>query len=130
MDKGSFFFTANCGVCHPGGAATQYDRNGRLYYDRATSLFGYGGGVASLPAAAAGQPPTGAQLDGDYGFVNPANGVPGVANWSKTGVLEADCLMCHLNQYATAPGTANHNAGLSWHKRTATLRGIGVAGVA
>jgi hypothetical protein len=122
MDKSSFFFTANCGVCHPGGAAMQYDRNGAKYFDRATSLYGYGGGVASLPAAA--------QLDGDYGFINPASGVPGTGNWAKTGVSEADCLMCHMNQYATGPGTPNHNGGLSWHKRAGTLRGTGVAGVA
>ena len=127
MDKNSFFFTANCGVCHPGGGATQYDRNGKLYFDRSVNLFGYLGGVAALTTTS---PPSGPMLDGDYGFINPATGATGVANWSKTGVLEADCLMCHMNQFATAPGTANHNNGLSWHKRSATLRGTGVAGVA
>jgi hypothetical protein len=122
MDKTSFFFTANCGICHPGSAAMQYDRAGKLYFDRATGLYGYGGGVATLPASA--------QLDGDYGFINPGNGVAGTANWAKTGVTEADCLMCHLNQYATGPGTPSQNNGLSWYKRTGTLRGTGVAGVA
>jgi hypothetical protein len=121
MDKTSFFFTANCGVCHPGGAAMQYDRAGKPYFDRGTGLYGYND-QASLPVEA--------RLDGDYGFVNPATGVPGTANWAKTGVSQADCLMCHLNQFATGPGTPNHNAGLSWHKRAGTLRGTGVAGVA
>jgi hypothetical protein len=121
MDKSSFFFTANCGVCHPGGAAMQYDRAGKPYFDRTAGTYGYND-QATLPASA--------QLDGDYGFINPATGVPGTANWAKTGVSEADCLMCHMNQYATAPGTANHNNGLSWHKRAGVLRGTGVAGVA
>jgi hypothetical protein len=121
MDKSSFFFTANCGVCHPGGAAMQYDRAGKKYFDRATGTYGYND-QATLPASA--------QLDGDYGFINPATGVPGTANWAKTGVSEGDCLMCHMRQYATAPGTASHDNGLSWHKRAGTLRGTGVAGVA
>jgi hypothetical protein len=121
MDKSSFFFTANCGVCHPGGAAMQYDRNGKLYYDRNTSTYGYND-AATLPATA--------QLDGDYGFINPTTGVPTTANWAKTGVTEADCLMCHMTRFATAPGTANHNAGVSWHKRSALLRGFSQAGMA
>lgn len=121
MDKSSFFFTANCGVCHPGGAATQYDRTGKLYFDRATGTYGYDG-QATLPASA--------QLDGDYGFINPSTGVPGTANWAKTGVLESDCLMCHLTKIATGPGTANADAGLSWFKRSGALRGTGVAGLA
>lgn len=122
MDKTSFFFTANCGVCHPGSAAMQYDRTGAKYFDRDTGLYGYGGGVATLPPDA--------QLDGDYGFINPSTGVPGTANWAKTGGSEADCLLCHMTQSATGPGTANHNGGLSWHKRAGTLRGTSVAGVA
>lgn len=121
MDKTSFFFTANCGVCHPGGAAMQYDRTGSLYYDRASSTYGYNG-LGTLDASA--------QRDGDYGFINPSTGVPGTANWAKTGVSEADCLLCHMNQYATNPGTASHNNGLSWHKRAGTLRGTSVTGVA
>ena len=127
MDKSSFFFTANCGVCHPGGGAMQHDRNGNLYFDKSTNLFGYLNGVSALLSTT---PPSGPQLDGDYGFINPSTGVPGVANWSKTGVSEPDCLMCHMTQNATGPGTASHNNGLSWHKRAATLRGTGVAGVA
>lgn len=121
MDKTSFFFTANCGVCHPGGAAMQYDRNGNLYFDRATGTYGYNN-QPTLPASA--------QLDGDYGFINPSTGVPGTANWAKTGVTEADCVMCHMGQFATAPGTTNHNNGVSWHKRSGALRSVGVGGIA
>ena len=122
MDKTSFFFTANCGVCHPGSAATKFDRGGKLYFDRATGTYGYNG-AATLPASA--------QLDGDYGFINPSTGIPGTANWAKTGVLESDCLMCHMNsRYATGPGTANADNGLSWFKRAGALRGLSVTGLA
>jgi hypothetical protein len=122
MDKSSFFFTANCGVCHPGSAATKYDRTGKLYFDRSTGTYGYND-QATLPAAA--------RLDGDYGFINPATGIPATANWAKTGVVEADCLMCHMNsRYATGPGTANADNGLSWFKRAGSLRGTAMAGVA
>ncbi len=134
MDKTSYFFTANCGACHPGGAATQYDRNGNLYFNRTTNLFGYLGGVAALTDPAA-------KLDGDYGFINPSTGVPGTAAWSKTGIMEPDCLMCHMNKYDVTTKTVvdatknyvvfnNNDMGASWHKRAATARGISVAGVA
>jgi hypothetical protein len=113
MDKSSYFFTFQCGICHPGGGPTQYDRDGRLYWDG--TQFGYGGGVAALP--------TEARLDGDYGFVVPKDGPGGVplagtptlANgWKKNGVLEADCLLCHLQGY-------------SWKNRAATMIAQGVA---
>lgn len=134
MDKTSYFFTANCGACHPGGAATQYDRNGNLYFNRTTNLFGYLNGVAALTDPLA-------KLDGDYGFINPTTGVPGTAGWSKTGVMEPDCLMCHMNKYDSTSKNVvdaaknyvtftNNDMGASWHKRAATARGISVAGVA
>jgi Cytochrome c554 and c-prime/Divergent InlB B-repeat domain len=113
IDKSSYFFTFQCGICHPGGGPTQYDRDGRLYWDG--TQFGYGGGVTVLPTAA--------RLDGDYGFVVPrdgpggvpAAGTPTLANgWRKNGVLEADCLLCHLQGY-------------NWRNRAATLTAQGVA---
>ncbi|WP_176065578.1 InlB B-repeat-containing protein [Anaeromyxobacter diazotrophicus] len=122
MDKTSYFFTFQCGICHPGGGPTQYDRDGQLYWNG--TQFGYGGGVAALPDAA--------KLDGDYGFIAPKNvmsadgltvvtpaGTPiPAAGWKKNGVLQADCLMCHL-------------AGYSWKNRAATLAGgAGLPGVA
>jgi hypothetical protein len=110
MDKTSYFFTFQCGVCHPGGAAAQYDRVGNKYFDRSTGLFGYGSGVAALPAEA--------KLDGDYGFIAPkpmpdgtAPGTPMLANgWKKNGVLEPDCFLCHLSGY-------------QWKNRSATIAG-------
>lgn len=117
MDKTSYFFTFQCGICHPGGGPTQYDRDGRKYFDGTN--FGYGGGVAALPPEA--------KLDGDYGFIVPKDsadgtvlaGTPVLANgWKKNGVLEPDCLLCHLSGY-------------SWKNRAATLvGGQGITGVA
>ncbi len=114
MDKTSYFFTFQCGICHPGGGPTQYDRNGKLYWDGVK--FGYND-AATLPEAA--------KLDGDYGFIAPKNlpdgtpaGTPTLSKWSKNGVLEADCLMCHLTGY-------------SWKNRAGTMTGgSGLAGVA
>ena len=31
MDKSSYFWTQNCGVCHPGGGPSEYDRKGNRY---------------------------------------------------------------------------------------------------
>ncbi|WP_243338684.1 cytochrome c3 family protein [Anaeromyxobacter soli] len=102
MDKTSFFFAMQCGACHPGGAALAYDREGQRYWDG--SVFGH---------SRSASPPADPQLDGDYGFVNPATGAKGAAAWNKTGVSEADCLLCHLPGY-------------SWKNRTGTL-GAGAA---
>jgi hypothetical protein len=108
MDKTSYFFTMACGICHPGGGPTEYDRDGRPYWNG--TQFGYAGGVATLPDSA--------KLDGDYGFIAPRNlpdgtpsGTPVLANgWKKNGVAEPDCLMCHLGGY-------------SWKNRAATIYG-------
>lgn len=97
MDKTSFFFAMQCGACHPGGAALAYDREGARYWDG--SALGY---------TRSASPPADPTLDGDYGFVNPSTGAKGAAAWSRTGVAEADCLLCHMPGY-------------SWKNRTATL---------
>ncbi|MEW6374163.1 MAG: hypothetical protein AB1502_00020 [Thermodesulfobacteriota bacterium] len=97
IDKSSFFFVQYCGVCHPGGGWGEYDRKGNLYYDEETKKFGY---------EVSGNDPI---LDGDYTPLstgNPNYGAP----WDKSGVSEADCLICHLKGY-------------QWKERGATLRG-------
>jgi len=78
IDMTSFdFVTATCGNCHPGGGPLEYDRNGNRYdvwmRDPASGLV------------------TGEEngLDGDY-FK---------ARWSETGIIEADCLLCHMPEY-------------------------------
>ena len=78
IDMTSFtFLTEGCGVCHPGGGPAEFDREGKRYdrwmSDPASSLTS--GGVNGY--------------DGDY-FE---------ARWSETGVMEADCLICHMPEY-------------------------------
>jgi hypothetical protein len=81
MDMTSFtFLTVGCGKCHPGGGSAEYDRDGKRY-DR------------WMADPASGFSPGGENgFDGDYYK----------ARWSETGVLEADCLLCHLPEYDMA----------------------------
>lgn len=77
IDFTSYTFTYKCGVCHPGGGAAEFDRNGNRY-DR----------FSADPKN--GITPGGQnRLDGDY-FK---------AKWAESGVIEADCLLCHLKHY-------------------------------
>ncbi len=78
IDMTSFdFITATCGNCHPGGSSLEFDRNGNRYdlfmADSANHLTALGNN----------------HFDGDYYK----------ANWAATGVIEADCQMCHLPEY-------------------------------
>ena len=77
IDLTSFEFVTSCGVCHPGGGSLEYDRNGNRY-DRfaADTKSGITSGGDN-------------RFDGDYYK----------AHWAETGVLEADCLMCHMPGY-------------------------------
>jgi len=97
IDKSSFFFVQNCGVCHPGGGFGEYDRKGNLYYNEVTNKFGY---------ELSGDDPF---LDGDYTHYTMGNAGYG-APWDRSGPSEADCLICHLKGY-------------QWKERAATLRG-------
>ncbi len=78
IDMTSFdFVTATCGNCHPGGGPLEFDRDGKRYDQRMsdpTSGFTAGGDN---------------NLDGDYYK----------ARWSETGIIEADCLLCHMPEY-------------------------------
>ena len=78
IDMTSFdFVTATCGNCHPGGGPLELDRQGRRY-DR------------FMADPASGLSPGGDNgLSGDYYK----------ARWSETGVIEADCLLCHMPEY-------------------------------
>lgn len=76
IDMTSFdFVTATCGNCHPGGGPLEYDREGNRY-DEYMKHQGMKSGEEN-------------DLDGDY-FK---------AKWSDTGVIEADCLLCHMPEY-------------------------------
>jgi|LSQX01.2.fsa_nt_gb hypothetical protein len=78
IDLTSFtFFTSPCGACHPGGGSAEYDREGKRY-DRWMS-----------------DPKSGLSSGGDNNF----DGDYHKARWSETGVLEADCLLCHMPGY-------------------------------
>jgi len=71
------FVTATCGNCHPGGGPMEFDRAGKRYdtwMRDPASGFTSGGDN---------------RFDGDYYK----------ARWAETGVIEADCLLCHLPEY-------------------------------
>lgn len=78
IDMTSFdFVTATCGNCHPGGGPLEFDRDGKRYDQR-------------MKDPDSGFTPSGDNnLDGDYYK----------ARWSETGVIEADCLLCHMPEY-------------------------------
>jgi formate dehydrogenase gamma subunit len=61
-----------CGGCHPGGGGLEFDRDGMRYDQRLKA-----------------NPELKDTFDGDYYK----------SNWDKTGVVEADCLICHLPGY-------------------------------
>ncbi len=61
-----------CGACHPGGGGMELDRDGERYDKRLTA-----------------DPELAKSLDGDYYK----------SKWDKTGVVEADCFLCHLAEY-------------------------------
>ncbi len=75
IDMSSFNFAIACGACHPGGGPLETDRAGNRY-DIYMKRKNYQSGGTN-------------DLDGDYYK----------AMWTKTGVLEADCLICHMPGY-------------------------------
>jgi hypothetical protein len=78
IDMTSFdFVTATCGNCHPGGGPLEYDRDGKRYDHRMA------------------EPSSGLTAGGDNGL----DGDYFKARWSETGVIEADCLICHHPEY-------------------------------
>lgn len=77
IDKSSYAWVKICGKCHPGGGGCEYDRKGHRYDE-----------FAKDPQH--GLVPMGDNyLDGDYYH----------SDWANSGVLEADCLVCHLKGY-------------------------------
>jgi hypothetical protein len=78
IDMTSFeFITATCGYCHPGGGPLEFDRDG-IRYDKkmkdTINKFTAGGDN---------------NFDGDYYK----------ASWNETGVIEGDCMLCHVPEY-------------------------------
>ena len=110
IDKTSFFFTGQCGVCHPGGGPGEYDRDDQLYFDRKSGQFGY---------ELLGKQPADVVLDGDYAMLDPGTGNLMAAPWNVTGVSEPDCLLCHRGQR-----TIENGVDMNGFWRQATLRGM------
>ena len=86
IDKTSFFWTGQCGACHPGGGPGEFDRDGELYYDAQSDQFGY---------EKLGKTEAEVRLDGDYAFLNPGTGAVMHAPWNVTGTAQPDCMLCH-----------------------------------
>lgn len=61
-----------CGSCHAGGGGLEFDRDGNRYDETLTE-----------------NPTLRDSLDGDYYQ----------SNWDKSGVVEADCFICHWPEY-------------------------------
>jgi len=68
----SYQYSQTCGICHAGGGPMERDRDGQRYDVRQAK-----------------NPELAQSLDGDYHK----------AAWDKSGVVEADCLMCHQVGY-------------------------------
>jgi hypothetical protein len=105
IDMTSFDFVTSCGMCHPGGGALEYDRKGNRY-----DLF-------------AGDQKNGIMPGGDNNF----DGDYYKARWAETGVLEADCLMCHMPGYTM---TARNRQLSVLNFKWAAAAGAGIATVA
>ena len=80
----TYQFAQTCAVCHPGGANFERDRDGKRYDTRQRA-----------------EPQLASTLDGDYHK----------AAWDRSGVLEADCLMCHKPDYDHKARTAQLASG-------------------
>jgi len=105
MDLTSFTFMAgSCGDCHPGGGPAEYDRDGKRYDKRMSD------------------PASGLASGGENGF----DGDYYQARWADSGVLEADCLLCHQPEYDYAERN-RQKAALNF--RWAATAGSGLARV-
>lgn len=95
----AYQFAQTCGACHAGGGLMEYDRDGRRY-----------------DVALAKNPDLAASFDGDYYK----------SAWGRSGVVEIDCLMCHLAGYDGKARTEQlSKANLRW----AATAGAGLASV-
>jgi hypothetical protein len=77
IDLTSYTFAKGCGICHPGGGPLEYDREGNRYDEYAEN-------------------PKNNIISGDD---NNFDGDYFQSKWAQSGVVEADCLLCHLKDY-------------------------------
>ncbi len=91
-------YNAPCGACHPGGGGMEFDREGNRYDEHLRA-----------------NPHLRETLDGDYYR----------SAWDRSGVVEADCFLCHLRGYNFEERIAQLEKGnYQWAVVAAT--GIGV----
>jgi len=88
-------------LVHPWRGWGEYDRKGYLYYNEETKKFGYEDSGESF------------LLDGDYTPWSHGKASYG-APWTKSGVSEADCLICHLKGYQWKEKGGNTKGGGSF----------------
>ena len=94
VDLGLYEYAkSNCGACHPGGGAMEYDRQGNRYDQYLSD--------GNVPA----------NLNGDYYYYNSTSGNVELAPWHTAGVLEIDCLLCHMEGYSTNDRATEVKAG-------------------
>ncbi len=75
--------SSSCGSCHPGGGPMEYGRDKTGRADTAVTL-------------ASGESTAANRLDGDYS----SRATPdGLSRFRQSGVVEADCLICHQTGY-------------------------------
>lgn len=76
LDYGAPGLIKTCAGCHNGGGFAEKDRDGNRY-------------DAAAPASIA-------NLDGDY-YEWQGGSAPTLWDWQKSGVVEPDCLLCHVD---------------------------------
>lgn len=84
IDLTAYDYVASCGACHPGGGSFEFQRN-----PDGTA------GTARYNASAEAAAP---DFDGDY-WTLATGGTGQKSRWAASGVVEADCLLCHLPGY-------------------------------
>ncbi len=103
MDMTSFtFLTSGCGTCHPGAGSFEFDRDGHRY-DKYMDSVGFVAGGEN-------------NFDGDYYK----------SHWNRSGVGEADCMICHLPEYKFKDRNEHL---LKWNFRWMATAGSGLAEV-
>ncbi|MHB8763107.1 MAG: hypothetical protein ACYDA8_01995, partial [Deferrisomatales bacterium] len=120
FDMGSADQIATCTSCHMGGGPYEVDRNGNRYddfYTRnkdqiAAGAFGklngdyYRYGLDDVSSA-----PFNFMRDALGGAPSPSLSAPVLHDWAESGVLEAECLTCHLDPYRNRLRTADAATG-------------------
>jgi len=95
IDQTAFMWAKECASCHSGGGPTEFDRDGKKFYDKSSGQFGY---------EKLGKSAVDVELDGDYAMINRSTGETSIAPWDRTGVGEADCMLCHRDMRPTVNG--------------------------